>query len=287
MITQTQLLQYLKISTPAWLTATAYKYGNYVIQSNVIYQCLADHTSGTFATDLGNGKWAIDASNTFINGCLNQAIDEVNNYCNRDFRANTYTYYFKGDGLSYAFIPNTPINSVTSLKILDTDTNLYTDNVIDGPGDTISNTLVINDNDIELLKGYSFYRNSKYQIIYTGGYAINALWITGTVYAIGNYVTNNGNQYVCLEAHTAGTFATDLTAGKWVLSTVPFMPQDIAIVVMEKAAWIFKESPNGAGFLGLSAVNIGGQASNGTSLDRDSMIERHEKIMDKRRHWNI
>lgn len=42
------------------------------------------------------------------------------------------------------------------------------------------------------------------------------LWLTATVYAIGDVVEESGTSYVCAVAHTSGTFATDDTAGKWV-----------------------------------------------------------------------
>jgi hypothetical protein len=42
-----------------------------------------------------------------------------------------------------------------------------------------------------------------------------AAWVTATVYAIGDLVTQGGTKYYCTTAHTAGTFATDLAAGKW------------------------------------------------------------------------
>lgn len=44
-------------------------------------------------------------------------------------------------------------------------------------------------------------------------------WVTLTNYAVGNFVTNAGTTYYCLVAHAAGTFATDLAAGKWVAQT--------------------------------------------------------------------
>lgn len=45
-------------TTPsAWVTATAYTVGQYVLQSSINYVCLVAHTSGTFATDLAAGKW--------------------------------------------------------------------------------------------------------------------------------------------------------------------------------------------------------------------------------------
>ena len=42
-------------------------------------------------------------------------------------------------------------------------------------------------------------------------------WVTLTAYAKRDMVKTAGNVYICLEAHTSGTFATDLTALKWEL----------------------------------------------------------------------
>ena len=44
-------------------------------------------------------------------------------------------------------------------------------------------------------------------------------WLTGRTYAVGNAVTQAGPVYRCTSAHTAGTFATDLAANRWVLWT--------------------------------------------------------------------
>ena len=41
-------------------------------------------------------------------------------------------------------------------------------------------------------------------------------WGTSTAYKIGDRVLNSTTYYVCVTAHTSGTFATDLSAGKWV-----------------------------------------------------------------------
>jgi len=43
-----------------------------------------------------------------------------------------------------------------------------------------------------------------------------AAWLTTTAYVLGDLVTNGGNYYRCIVAHTSDTFATDLAAGKWV-----------------------------------------------------------------------
>jgi hypothetical protein len=53
--------------------------------------------------------------------------------------------------------------------------------------------------------------------ILIAGWAIKGVWVTATAYALKDYVTNGGNGYVCIVAHTAGVFATDLAAGKWAL----------------------------------------------------------------------
>lgn len=48
-------------------------------------------------------------------------------------------------------------------------------------------------------------------------FAINVTaWVTATAYVIGNFVTQSGSTYKCLVNHTSGTFATDLSANKWV-----------------------------------------------------------------------
>lgn len=46
-------------AAPSWVTDTAYTVGQYVTDGGVGYICMVNHTSGTFATDLGNGDWAI------------------------------------------------------------------------------------------------------------------------------------------------------------------------------------------------------------------------------------
>jgi hypothetical protein len=42
-------------------------------------------------------------------------------------------------------------------------------------------------------------------------------WVTSTAYVVDQLVSDSGNTYICVEAHTSGTFATDLAAGKWEL----------------------------------------------------------------------
>jgi hypothetical protein len=42
-----------------------------------------------------------------------------------------------------------------------------------------------------------------------------AAWLTATAYTVGIIRSEAGTNYLCLEDHTSGTFATDLSAGKW------------------------------------------------------------------------
>jgi len=48
--------------TDAWVTATAYYVGDFVKESSIIYYCIVDHTSGTFATDLAANKWVAQST---------------------------------------------------------------------------------------------------------------------------------------------------------------------------------------------------------------------------------
>lgn len=40
-------------------------------------------------------------------------------------------------------------------------------------------------------------------------------WVTATAYELGDLVQESGNTYICVTAHTSGTFSTDLSAIKW------------------------------------------------------------------------
>jgi hypothetical protein len=46
-------------------------------------------------------------------------------------------------------------------------------------------------------------------------WTVRGAWVGGTAYVVGDLVLQGGIVYVCMVAHTAGVFATDLAAGKW------------------------------------------------------------------------
>lgn len=53
---------------------------------------------------------------------------------------------------------------------------------------------------------------------YDPGVYESSQWATSTAYLVGQRVTNSGSTYTCLVAHTSGTFSTDLSNGKWLLT---------------------------------------------------------------------
>lgn len=64
---------------------------------------------------------------------------------------------------------------------------------------------------IELGAGYFRFHTQGATLLYTAP----AAWGTGTAYVVGDMRSTAGTNYYCTTAHTSGTFATDLAAGKW------------------------------------------------------------------------
>ena len=56
------------------------------------------------------------------------------------------------------------------------------------------------------------------------GFNWRGAWLTTTAYAIGDVVEKGGSAYICIVAHTSGTFATDLSAAKWQLVASASLP---------------------------------------------------------------
>lgn len=57
-------------------------------------------------------------------------------------------------------------------------------------------------------------------LIASGTFTVRGGWVGGTAYSVGDLVLQVGVVYLCMVAHTAGVFATDLAAGKWGAITV-------------------------------------------------------------------
>lgn len=56
------------------------------------------------------------------------------------------------------------------------------------------------------------------------GFTWSGSWTTARAYTVGTVVENGGTSYICIVAHTSGTFATDLAAAKWQLVATSGLP---------------------------------------------------------------
>lgn len=72
---------------------------------------------------------------------------------------------------------------------------------------TTAQTITIRDFD-----GLDDHLNPSEEVSSTGS---ASAWATSTAYSVSDLVTESGFTYICREAHTSGTFATDLTSGYW------------------------------------------------------------------------
>lgn len=57
--------------------------------------------------------------------------------------------------------------------------------------------------------------NTTYWRVMSEGQDYKGNWATTTAYVVDDIVVRGGSTYICLVAHTSGTFATDLAASKW------------------------------------------------------------------------
>jgi hypothetical protein len=56
------------------------------------------------------------------------------------------------------------------------------------------------------------------------GFNWEGQWLTATTYQVGDVIQQNGSAYICVIAHTSGTFATDLAALRWQLVAQANLP---------------------------------------------------------------
>lgn len=165
MITAAELLDYLNILRPAWVTTHSYAKGDYVIQSSTVYECLVGHTSGTFAADLNSGYWN---ATHFIQQSTDYAISKINGALNRDCRAGSYTDEFTCESSkNYIYVKNPTITAVASIKKFNADTGDW-ETIAEGTDD-IADFAKIIDGKIQLFKGYTLNAYDTYQVVYTGG----------------------------------------------------------------------------------------------------------------------
>lgn len=89
--------------------------------------------------------------------------------------------------------------------------------------------------------------NQYMRVVKDGGYVVLSAtptaWSSATAYAVGGHVSNGGVNYYCKTAHTSGTFATDLSAGKWYALTgliveipTPYAVADLGLLKFVQSA---------------------------------------------------
>lgn len=84
---------------------------------------------------------------------------------------------------------------------------------------TLGNLRLIQRDDGELLDGIvktHALSADVLALIANGAFVVRGDWLTTTAYAKGDIAVESAVIYLCIVAHTSGTFATDLAAGKWV-----------------------------------------------------------------------
>lgn len=103
----------LTATIPAWITATQYLPGDYVIQGGVQYLCILTHTSGIFATDLSSGDWT--AQNFFQPGHIG-SLWAIGTTVISDGGVVVITGYSSPTAI-LGFVQNTPAGASGSLGI--------------------------------------------------------------------------------------------------------------------------------------------------------------------------
>lgn len=211
----------------SWITATAYAVNDIVLNGTKTYVCLVAHTSGTFATDLAAAKWMVIVDNT-----------STVSFAAKGSWVTTTAYVLgdvvtQGTGTYICVVAHTSGTFATDLAaskwvllISNTVTVTFT---AKGAWMTATSYVV---GDI-VTNGNSTYlcatahtsgtfatdlAAAKWVVIATSPvFDAKGGWTTATAYAFGDVVTNASAYYICAVSHTSGTFATDLTAEKWVL----------------------------------------------------------------------
>ena len=184
------------------------------------YVCLISHTSGSFATDLAAGKWLLLADPAYEIVSPYSAADVFN------------VQAAQLNDVIFLAHPNYPVYKLSRISEINwtllpaefdvaplLDENL-TATTISSSGTTGSVTLTASAALFQAGHVGSYWQISHLREAATTERNIVATpaWATGTVYAVYTTVTQT-NRYRCAIAHTAGVFATDLAAGKWVLTT--------------------------------------------------------------------
>jgi len=192
-----------------WVTATGYVYGNKVYSAGRIYICSENHTSGTFQTDLDDGKWTLwKEDRTYPN------IDsdyKAAKFIETSIGNNSYLYFtvFNNRHDSRTYAPHEdrrygPIDAISKFGIWKISKSI---NNVDFRTNSIEATQV---------QTSSFQRDLYVRASAAKTNEYKGNWVTGTTYVINDLVIYEGDLYKCSSGHTAAaSFETDYP-GNWV-----------------------------------------------------------------------
>jgi hypothetical protein len=230
----------------AWATSTAYVLNEYVSNSSKYYRCIVAHTSdsSSFATDDALGYWLevtnnISTSNEYGNDCFHpytvapandKGTDGVYDILanavlpRSDVTDSTNYPNITSNGDRFTKNLNSAVRLISEsadiVKVFDDLTWLSqvqgstTDYFKSGIGATIRFPYpTTTDNSITEGVG-QLYGGGATGADKVGGSG-NEDWATSTAYKVADIVFESNLTYICLVAHTSGTFATDKSAGKW------------------------------------------------------------------------
>lgn len=204
-------------NNPAHSTSSkAYKVGDFVMGSGVVYVCKSDHTSSTSnePTDGGSPWVAVTGIAGWTGASVSRAVGDWVWYGPLPMRVGTAntsgTYIPYPLGVVYFAIPQEAGADWTSSPT-------YSQNAVVSAGVSNALYLCIADHATATTTepgtdgGKPYWQ--KLQNLY--------LWVTGTNYTAGQFVVNSGITYRVASNHTSGTFATDLSNGLLVAASYP------------------------------------------------------------------
>ena len=179
--------QFSLTNPTAWATTTLYSHGTYVTQSSLVYLCIVNHTSGTFATDLATHKWLL--VDTFLDARLQRiSLGESNDSPCIDVGVET---------------PWTPPSWVTTAGVL-------TDN-----GAVVGSTRIDNvadDTTVSMDMGYHYYTPTPYGALVSADVQPATLYVATTntctiTFTTANVWPSNGTLVTTFPTTLGGGFS--------------------------------------------------------------------------------
>ena len=218
------------VATPgAWATGNIYSVGNYVTSGGTTYYCTASHTSGTFATDLGAGRWVaqtiLEVPTPYTASNLREVqfaqINDIMYFAHADhaprklsrFADNNWTFapvVFDYPPLQETNATETVVNIYPNPDIWVAGTSYILGDYVRPPVWTASTTYAVGD--IVLSGSIAYYCTTAHTSPAT---------FAATNWTAQNQ-TNQSFYYYAMNAHRAGSnFGVDRTAGRWYGIPIP------------------------------------------------------------------